>query len=251
MLFPMMMFQNIRNEAEEQKKRVEACKYRSEDWDEDKTKFNTSLVLNGATWKPYKVFRLRRTTLPGAEDRLNKGKTSPSGKFTYVHQILPAGGVLKLAQGRNRRGEVFFTEDVIIPTLLEGNQIWMSYTPSEIITQRGGVRRATGTVLVGGLGMGWMLRKIAAKKSVKKIILVEIEQDLMDFYGNKMVGKIRQETGVEIEVHVGDVWDHVGKHGADVRHILDIWPSYPAYPNRNERAIISTVRHFWGWGVQL
>ncbi len=36
--------------------------------------------------------------------------------------------------------------------------IWMSLTPMEMMTQRSGVQAARGTVVIGGLGLGWLLR---------------------------------------------------------------------------------------------
>jgi hypothetical protein len=102
--------------------------------------------------------------------------------------------------------------------------------------------------MVGGLGMGWMFRKIACKKSVKKIILVEISQELVDFYGDTMAEEIRREKGIEVEVIVDDVWNHVGKHGDDVRHLLDIWKRHSDTLSRREREIANGVKHFWGWG---
>ena len=40
---------------------------------------------------------------------------------------------------------------------------WMSLTPSEMATQRPGVQKAQGTVVIGGLGLGWLLRKVCEK----------------------------------------------------------------------------------------
>jgi hypothetical protein len=244
------MLGGILNRGRDRKRRVENHKSYAEDWNEDNTKFKSLLVLRASTWEPFTLFKLSETTTPLAKDRHAKGKASPTGKFTYVHQVLPAGEMLDLAQGQ-RRGKVRFDGDVVLPALLEGDRIWMSYTPFEILTQRQGLRRSSGTVLMGGLGMGWLLRKAASKKSVKKIILVEIEQELMDFYGTDMVAKIQEEQDVEIEVHVDDVWNHVGKHGEDVRHVLDIWPSYPSILTRKQAEIVGGVSHFWGWGVRL
>ena len=125
----------------------------------------------------------------------------------------------------------------------------MAYTPAEVFTQRQGVRRATGTVLIAGLGLGWLIRKVAEKKSVKKIILVEKSEGLMQWYGCRLVDEIFRETGTPIEIIVDDAWNHLGKHGSDTRYLFDIWSSYPVFLSQEQRKLVRGVRYFWGWGV--
>jgi hypothetical protein len=87
---------------------------------------------------------------------------------------------------------------------------------------------------------------------VKKITLVEISQELLDWYGNELCERVARETGTEIEVICDDVLNHMGKHGDDVRHLIDIWPDYPnqvCYLKPEWRQAIASVKHFWGWGV--
>jgi spermidine synthase len=56
----------------------------------------------------------------------------------------------------------------------------MSMTPAEMLTQRSGVQAAEGTVVLGGLGLGWLLRKVCEKQSVERVIVVEQSQELLD-----------------------------------------------------------------------
>ena len=56
-------------------------------------------------------------------------------------------------------------------------------TPAEMLTQRSGVQAAEGTVVLGGLGLGWLLRKVCEKPSVERVIVVEKSQELLDWYG--------------------------------------------------------------------
>ena len=73
---------------------------------------------------------------------------------------------------RDRHCYCFETE---IP---EGNRVyhgnvWMSLTPNEMISQRDGIEAAKGTVVIGGLGLGWFLRKVCEKESVDRVIVVD------------------------------------------------------------------------------
>lgn len=242
--------------ARESRKRAAAR--HCEDWHEERTKFNKCLSLRGAT---YDVTRYRLFDSPpcSANPRPSLAVTgmvsSPSGRYWYANRALRAFDALDLFQG-HRRGEVFFDADVVIPALYEHARsdfrVWMGISPAEIMSQRAGVRAAKGHVLVGGLGLGWLLWKVADKKSVTKITVVEQSQELLDWYGTQLCQRIARETDTEIEVICDDVLHHLGKHGDDVRHLIDIWPSFPTYINdlsKPWQMAIASVKHFWGWGV--
>ena len=95
----------------------------------------------------------------------------------------------------------------------------MSLTPAEMLTQRPGVRRAQGTVLIGGLGLGWLLKKVCEKDSVDRVIVVERSQELLDWYGHDLCRKFPKVSDVICD----DVYNQIGKHGASTMHLLDIW----------------------------
>jgi len=233
-------------------------------WDEDKFKYGRSVCILGETFTPQALFRTKaitanREVLPG-----RSVKYSPGKRFAYVNKHLSRGCHLQLFQGQKQSGRVCFTTDITVPVLVKPKyaesfddtkkyRVWMSYTPAEVLTCRQGIRRATGTVMVGGLGLGYMLRKIAEKKSVKRIIVVEISQELLDWYGTDMCKRYEEEYGKPIEVICGDAKDHVNQHGEDVRHVVDIWDSFPTSHwelNRNGwNDVIRNTRYFWGWGL--
>ena len=97
-----------------------------------------------------------------------------------------------------RRGEVAFDGDVLIPALHErdaryadgspwqarnlwGSSPWMSHTPMEVFSLRGGTRRAKGSVVVAGLGLGQQLIDVSQRAAVKQLTLVECSQELVDW----------------------------------------------------------------------
>ena len=130
-------------------------------WDEDKTSFKHELILRADSFNPKTLF----DTVP-SHDWFN-GILSPSRNYLYSNRILPAGQRLGLALGPLQEGTVEFDGDAVIPMLFdlteERPNPWMSLTPQEMITQRPGIERACGTVMVGGLGLGWFLRKVHDK----------------------------------------------------------------------------------------
>lgn len=243
----------------------EQARRRGQIWDEFKTKFDRTLLLNGAKYdvSQYQIFDTAPVLTPqlhtAAKSKSSKFiRFSPDRNFVYANRILPAGHRLDLFQG-HRRGTVGFSTDITIPVLFEHKpgthdylRVWMGITPAEMMSQRAGVRRATGHVLIGGLGLGWLLRKVAEKPSVKKITVVEISQELLDWFGTDLCNDIAAATDTPIEVYCDDVLNHLGKHGDDVRHLIDIWPDYPTYrcylPRAWKEALVD-VKHFWGWGV--
>ena len=92
--------------------------------------------------------------------------------FLYCVKTLPKGVQLATYYGKSR-GSVIFDGPVFIPAIHERDSfdLWMSLTPMEMITLRGGVRAAKGHTVVAGLGLGYQLIEISKKKSVKKVTL--------------------------------------------------------------------------------
>ena len=122
----------------------------------------------------------------------------------------------------------------------------MSLTPNEMLTQRSGIQAAEGTVVVGGLGLGWFLRKVCEKDSVQKVILVEKSRELLDWYGYDLCKKYGKVT----EIVCDDVYNQIGKHGP-AKYLLDIWPIYQGarQDSRYKTARRKLGKRFWAWGI--
>ena len=217
----------------------------AEVWDEDKTGFKHKLILRSDSFVPKPLF----DTVPSLT--WFSGILSPSRGYLYTNRILGAGHTLKLALGPRQEGTVEFDGDVVIPTLFDLTEgrpgPWMSLTPQEIITQRPGIHRASGTVMVGGLGLGWFLRKVHDKPDVEKVILVETCRELLDWYGYGLCRQLPKVT----DLICGDVYDQIGRFGKQTKHLLDIWKLY-AECLRDEkfRWHKRRFKHVWGWGEE-
>jgi hypothetical protein len=187
-----------------------------EAWDEDRTLFRHILRLDSNTYRPECLF----DTPPTNWDERFKGEAevSPEGNFAFQNRILTGGEPLRL-YGK-QEGVVVWNGPVIIPTLIDLNRhfhtgerfpadtplrdriqtgaVWMSLTPTEMMTLRGAVKMASHTVVLGGLGLGWLLRKVCQKPEVERVILVEESRELLDWYGFKMCRRF--EKVVEVRV---------------------------------------------------
>lgn len=156
-------------------------------------------------------------------------------------------GLDLLKQGR-RWGNVSFDAPVNIPILTDAEgKPWMSLTPSEIFTLRPGIRHARGTVMVGGLGMGWLAQQIRLKKGVKKVLVAENDYDVATFFG-KALAKM---PGAPVEVMCGDFYRLTEERKPEINSIVaDIWKDFADAPyDRNFQALKEDFKGpVWGWG---
>jgi len=187
------------------------------------------------------------------------GIIDPSGTLRYCKKVFPKGAGLQLVVSESMfmdDGRLFFTDDVIVPTLeYKGGSdwkkwhVWMSLTPSELSSQNSGVRAATKDVVLVGLGMGWLLKQIVKKKTVKSVVVIEKDQNLLDWFGDKLC----EEEDKVVDVICDDFfnkesdWPHRFEKGT--RFILDIWPGFgdAAWDHRLEQ-LRSTGWKGWAWG---
>jgi len=234
-----------------------------ETWDEDTTPFRHVLRLDATSYRTDPAFDIAPAPWPEGGEFV----VSPQGNFAYQNRIVPERQPLRL-YGR-QQGVVVWNDDVIIPTLVDLNRrchtgerfspdtpvedrnqmgaIWMSLTPMEMISQRSGVKMARGTVVIGGLGLGWLLRKVCEKPEVERVVVVEKSQELLDWYGYGMCGRFDKVSDVLCD----DIYNQIDKYGLAARYLLDIWHLYTGamdddrlFPFRHKLR-----RRLWAWGM--
>ncbi|MCA9649912.1 MAG: hypothetical protein H6712_34645 [Myxococcales bacterium] len=192
-------------------------------------------------------------------DQLEPGQfvDSPSRRFRYCVRLHRAGHTLLTWWG-NQVGTVLFDTDVIIPALYQargpddpgtgywGETPWMSLTPAELLTLRPGTRLARGRTIVAGLGLGHQLIEVSRRIQVKRVILVELDQELVDW----ILPRIRPHLRKPLDVHVGDAYEILPTLRADVA-LIDIFPGYgDGFRRVAELADESPgIKRFWGWGT--
>lgn len=182
-------------------------------------------------------------------------------RLRYMKMPLPLYRGLQISSSEDLYrdgGRAYFDEPIDIPALhylldpdrkpwkTERWDTWMSLTPMEMWSQRSGIQAATGRVVLGGLGMGWLMRQIAKKKSVKEIIVIEKDRDLVDWFGAQLCKNTEKCTGLL----VGDFWEKAREFDLKKdRFIADIWPEMgDAQDDRNLAKLRATGAKVWAWG---
>ncbi len=151
---------------------------------------------------------------------------------------------LQIAQGATKRGMVYFTGPVNVPVLSrERGGAWMSLAPNEIMTLRPGIRKAKGKVIIAGLGMGWMARKVCEKKSVKSVTVVEIDPYIAGYFGDLL-----KKDFPDVKIVIANVWDYLkmGSKKFD-SYLFDIWGGY-GHEDEKFREFQKKHPKAWAWG---
>lgn len=111
---------------------------------------------------------------------------------------------LSMFYGGRRSYSVTFDGDVY-PLMLvdQHNKPWMSLVPNEVFTQRPGIKRAKGNVLIAGLGLGWLARKVLERPQVKHMTIVEKSRTIIDTFGKPF------KDNPKVTMICADVYDYL------------------------------------------
>ena len=103
--------------------------------------------------------------------------------------------------------------------LMRGTSTIMSDTPSEISDHRYFMRVATGNVLLNGLGLGMVLQAILRKDDVEKVVVNEIDQDVINIVAphyqdqrlviNHTDAFAWKPNGIRFNSVWHDIWDNI------------------------------------------
>lgn len=117
----------------------------------------------------------------------------------------------------------YFDKSVKIPTLTEGEQIWMSPTISEQRTIQPHIDKAKGNVLTFGLGIGYYVYMCLLKDGVDSITIVEINKDIIDVFNEYIKPQFPKADKIKI-IH-GDMYDYFNDEfmGSFDTVFVDIW----------------------------
>ena len=213
----------------------EAKKAKAVPWDPNMP-FEHSLKIQGDTYRQPSLFKVKPCKSEERDPNLcyKKGKrkwaVSPTKKWGYRERFINPGETLQIFSG-NKRGAICFDAPVLIPMLHRGKDRgddgvywsknpWMSFTPMEFFSLRTGIRMARGHTVVAGLGMGYQLEQVCAKRNVARVTLVEECEELVEWVLPQL-----DLRGTTVETIIGDAHQIVPTLTADVA-LIDIFPNY-------------------------
>ena len=83
----------------------------------------------------------------------------------------------------------YFRNEFSYPAIFENDNLWMSLNPNEINTMKPFLSKANGSVLVLGLGLGYVPYMLSKKSDIKDITIVENNHDNIVFF-NKFIAPL-------------------------------------------------------------
>jgi hypothetical protein len=138
-------------------------------------------------------------------------------------ELMPAGG-LKIDAFTIQR-IVYYTEAIQFPYLRKGKTPWMSITPNEILTMDYELSRMRGNVFIGGLGMGYFLLMAAELENTNKIVVAELDRNVINLMGFVKEYCNRPER---IEIIEADALDVIkSQHEQFDSFFIDVWDANP------------------------
>lgn len=238
----------------EQQAKLDALREkRLQDWT-PKIKWSKHLVIRASTYTPPSLFKVKPTRHadPAKSRQARECKLSPGRQWIYRERVLPKWGRLYTMRG-SEEGMVEFDGEVVVPMINEAldskgkrykEHPWMSFTPMEHFSMRAGIKAARGRVVVAGLGMGQHLVEVCKKRTVTEVVLVERNQDLIDWILPQL-----DTNDKLVDTVCGDAYVEMPKLTADTA-VVDIFETYGN--NKRYRARLKrtcpNIGDIWVWG---
>ena len=92
----------------------------------------------------------------------------------------------------------YFEKDFVYPAIIKDERIWMSIIPHEINTMKEPIKRASGNVLVLGLGLGYYLFHILENKEVKSVDVVEFDRNVISLFNKHLINLFPNKEKINI-----------------------------------------------------
>ena len=118
----------------------------------------------------------------------------------------------------------FFETKTEFPAVFQNNREWMSLKPNEIETMEQPLENANGNVLIYGLGLGYFAYMASLKKSVKKITIVENNQEIIKLFENQLLNQFTESP--KINIICNDAIDFANQEAEKINPdyvFADIW----------------------------
>jgi len=263
-----------RNERRIKERRAEIATYEilkqtqtAEAWLGTKTEFKPLLWLKAETWEDFELFPT--PAWPDSTSQLDGEAIKeytvrcPGTNFYYSNKVLPVSHSLSIAVHRRQTGKMYFDGPIKTAVLFEQmgeeedfvSKVWMGLTPMEVLTQKAGISLASGRCVIGGLGLGWFLKEVAAKPEVTEIVVVEKCKELLDWLKPVLMAKYPEvakkvSAWVHEDVYKFMYHDVQKEITSNCKYLLDIWPIFgDADYDKMFFAFEAVLKErLWGWG---
>jgi len=248
----------------------------AEPWTGSSTPWKPLMWLQADTWDDFNLFpelpAMKHDGTCNFDEWKEHTVRCPGTRFFYANKTLPVSYHLPTHLHRKAEGKVFFDGSVTMPVLFEQTgededyrqKVWMGLTPMEMLTQKKGIDMAKGRVVVGGLGLGWFLKEVAAKPEVREIVVVDRVPELLEWLKPILCEKFPDVARKVKEWLPGNVYEYMmwdmrmrgfGTVQWDLQggtqYLLDIWPAFgDADYDKNFVVFEQNLgkEQLWGWG---
>jgi len=149
------------------------------------------------------------------------------GEFAIRHMVKPAGAPVPTSNLRTAlyRGQaqpsVVYDHETRWHSLTEGDGVWMTDYPIEQIQHDEELKGMRDSILIGGLGLGYAATALAQRRTVKRIVVVEKQPEVVALVAPHIAHP-------KITVVTADLFDYL-KAGAEGQRFsygfYDIWQS--------------------------
>ena len=96
-------------------------------------------------------------------------------------------------------------------TLSKNNNIWMCITPNEIETMAPHILKAKGNVITFGLGLGYYAYKVAEKKEVRSVTIIERDKEIISLFKKYLLPLFPHKD--KITIIEEDAFNYIKKDG--------------------------------------
>ena len=111
------------------------------------------------------------------------------------------------------------------PSILEGdtNAVWMSVEPCEIESFQAFIQQASGNILLGGCGLGYLAYMLSLKPDVKHITILEIHPSIVQMFEEYILPQFEWKD--KISIVTTDAMDYLKTQNLQPYHFvhMDIW----------------------------
>lgn len=135
-------------------------------------------------------------------------------------------------------------------------ETWMSLTPHEIESQEPGCLCAHGHTVIMGLGMGWVALNAALNPAVRKVTVVELDQEVIELIDTSgVMEQLPREIAAKIVIILANAMEWQPAEPVDFLY-ADIWRPIAdtnalADTQRMQRNVQATEVYFWGQELRL